>query len=114
MNSLSNLQLILLARGYKSLEEDSRCKAAEAAGLLMKAETRAKVLEEKVRVRVTCRKKEEACELSAPVALVYALLSSRVCLCVRVGFCLNTQHDRGNRLISAPRSQWVYQNENIS
>lgn len=41
-------QLILLARGYKSLEEDSRCKAVEAARLLVEAETQAKLLQEKV------------------------------------------------------------------
>lgn len=46
--SLPLPQLILLARGYKGLEEDSRCKAAEAARLLMEAETQNKLLQEKV------------------------------------------------------------------
>eukprot|EP00903_Cladosiphon_okamuranus_P014395 g13363.t1 len=42
-------KLILLARGYKSLEEDSRRKATESARLLMEAETQTKLLQEKVR-----------------------------------------------------------------
>eukprot|EP00752_Nemacystus_decipiens_P009229 g8244.t1 len=42
-------KLILLARGYKNLEEESRSKAAEAARVLMDTETQAKVLQEKVK-----------------------------------------------------------------
>lgn len=44
-------QLILLARGYKSLEEDSRCKAVEAERRLVEAETQTKLLQEQVRDR---------------------------------------------------------------
>ncbi|CAM9935319.1 unnamed protein product [Pylaiella littoralis] len=42
-------KLILLARGYKSLEEDSRCKAVQAERRLLEAETQNKLLLEQAR-----------------------------------------------------------------
>ncbi|CAN0265295.1 unnamed protein product, partial [Ectocarpus fasciculatus] len=42
-------KLILLARGYKSLEEDSRCKAVEGERLLVESESKTKLLQEQAR-----------------------------------------------------------------
>ncbi|CAB1117798.1 unnamed protein product [Ectocarpus sp. CCAP 1310/34] len=42
-------KLILLARGYKSLEEDSRCQAVEGERLLVESESKTKLLQEQAR-----------------------------------------------------------------